>query len=616
MHQVPAGRVILVLGGEGKTHLVKDLARKWHVHGARHGKRGQNARNAWIDRVFCFGPRVGQEYGFVPPSCRHVVFSEQAMLDIVQSQGSQPPEHALVIVDGCPLTVLRSDATWRLFKMAEAAKVHVVVTGPHSVTLPVHLRARVDVCMLLHTHNWAHRNICFMQWGARAFESLRAFNRAFDSLTDAFSCMVLGKSQRVAWYRAAVGMQPRFRMGHARHWRLPARARAPARTEGTVSFAVATTTTTTADTTDTGECAALAYCPRPADRGEAAEAEAVAAVAAEAEAVAAGAEAPEAADAEALGAEAVPPEAVAAEAAEAEAAARAQRACRHSVRARDVDTRALAVVGVPSDTPCIARGPVCEWREHGVRSTPAPENVRFARVFCFTDQPDAFDFVPAAAHCGAFDSAALRALEDRQRCEWAVDNLRWDRRRQVLCIMDRCTALEMESGAIRDFVRTGALFGMQLVPLVDAGTVAPPTVFENIDTCFCARGLVPAMHAQAYHQGPPHLGTQVEREAALEALPDAHSCVVVEHAGPCLKTGVYYTVLPAPPLVHVPSGDDGAAGTSAEPSCLLLTQQCTTNSPGLPTAHRDAAGGAAAPAPAMTRASALFRGLSGSCAVM
>jgi hypothetical protein len=569
-HQVPAGRVMLVLGGEGKTHLVKGLAREWHVDGARRARRGQDEPNVRFGRVFCFGPRVDQEYGFVPPSCRHEIFSEQAILDLVKSQGRHPPDHALVIVDGCAPAVLRTAAMRRLFELAEAAKVHVVVTGPHCVTLPLQLRAHVDVCLLLHTHNWAHRKLCFVQWGGRAFESLRAFDRAFDSLTDDFACMVLGKGQRVGWYRAPAGSPPSFRMGLANHWHPSARARARAQAAGAAESAPPTPARpepvpATCAASAGGECTALAHYQCAADRGVAPE-----------------------------------------------AAVHVRRTCLHSVRPRDVDTRVLAVVGAPGDTPRIVRGLACEWQEHGVRSTAAPGNVRFAHVFCFTDRPDAFDFVPASAHCGAFDPATVRALVDRQRCEWAADDSRWDRRRPVLCIVDRCTNLDMQSGAVRDLARTGALFGMHLVMVVDADTVVPPALLDSIDTCFCARGAVPAVHARLYRQWLPHLGTQVEREAALEALSDAHSCLVVELAGPCLKAGAYHAGLPALP-VHVPSEDDGAAGAPAAPPGLPLTQPCTEGT-GLPTAP--CGEGAAAPAGAMSKAAALFHGLAGSCTVM
>jgi hypothetical protein len=204
-HQVPTGSVLLVLGGEGKTHLVKDLAYQWY--------RGAVA----FERVYCFGPRVAQQYGFVAPEFTFPTFCEQAVLDLVKSQGRDPVHHVLVIVDGCAPSVLRTPAMCHLFEHARAAKLRVVVTGPHCVAVPPHVRAQVSLCLLLHTDSWAHRKLCFVQWGGRAFESLRAFDRAFDSLTDDFACMVLGP--RVAWYRASPTGPPAFRMGRSNHWR-------------------------------------------------------------------------------------------------------------------------------------------------------------------------------------------------------------------------------------------------------------------------------------------------------------------------------------------------------------------------------------------------------------
>jgi hypothetical protein len=204
-HQVPTGSVLLVLGGEGKTHLVKDLAYQWY--------RGAVA----FERVYCFGPRVAQEYGFVAPEFTFPTFCEQAVLDLVKSQGRDPVHHVLVIVDGCAPSVLRTPAMCHLFEHARAAKLRVVVTGPHCVAVPPHVRAQVSLCLLLHTDSWAHRKLCFVQWGGRAFESLRAFDRALDSLTDDFACMVLGP--QVAWYRASPTGPPAFRMGRSNHWR-------------------------------------------------------------------------------------------------------------------------------------------------------------------------------------------------------------------------------------------------------------------------------------------------------------------------------------------------------------------------------------------------------------
>ena len=507
---VPVGSVMLVLGGEGKTHLVRGLAHRWHVQGVR--SHGESAYVRFA-RVLCFSPRADIEYAFVPPTFRHAAFCEQAVVDLVQSQGRRPTERALVIVDGCSPVALNSAAMRRLFEGAARAGVHVVVTAPHCLTISQYVRAHVDCCFLLHTHNSAHRKHCFVQWGGHAFESLRAFDRAFDSLTDDFACMVLGAAAHdVQWYRAAARRPGLFYMGRPVHWDV---------NNPTHDEALQPTAADNRMYAHGGVANAAVYADDGLDNSSGSTGSCN------------GQCAPERSASQEWGPD--------------------------PVHACEVDTRAVAIVGAARDALQVARTLVGEWLLHGSRA--GGVRCRFSKVVCFGPQPGLLLGFDLAQYLGTFSERAVQALLDDQRSQCAGQTAHL--RQPVLCILDGSTYEDLRSTAVRNLVLAGPCCGLHTVLVLDSQTQVPLVVCGNVTAHFCLRGDRFSHHSLAHRQWFSHAATCAECEAAFGALPDQYSCLVgTPHARKALRA---WCAPPSSSLRDAP-GDEGGASAHAATS--------------------------------------------------